>query len=70
MNNKGLSKKEVEFYRNKYGKNEISLAESALKNVAILEKFGVENIVISAKASSVPLTVKTYRYCGNKGCKR
>ena len=40
----------------KYGKNEISLAESALKNVAILEKFGVKNIVVSAKASNVPLT--------------
>ena len=50
----------------KYGKNEISLAESALKNVAILEKYGVGNIVISAKASSVPLTVKTYRYLSGK----
>ncbi len=50
----------------KYGKNEISLAESALKNVAILEKHGVEDIVISAKASSVPLTVATYRYLSKK----
>ena len=50
----------------KYGKSEISLAESALKNVAILEKFGVEDIVISAKASSVPLTVATYRYLSKK----
>lgn len=50
----------------KYGKNEISLAESALKNVAILEKFGVENIVISAKASNVPLTVKTYEYLAKR----
>ena len=50
----------------KYGKSEISLAESALKNVAILEKYGVEDIVISAKASSVPLTVKTYRYLSQK----
>lgn len=50
----------------KYGKNEISLAESALKNVAVLEKFGVENIVISAKASNVPLTVKTYEYLSAK----
>ena len=50
----------------KYGKNEISLAESALKNVAILEKYGVENIVISAKASNVPLTVKTYKYLHGK----
>ena len=50
----------------KYGKNEISLAESALKNVALLENYGVENIVISAKASSVPLTVKTYEYLSKK----
>lgn len=46
----------------KYGKSEIALAESALKNVAILEKHGVDNIVISLKASSVPLTVKANRY--------
>lgn len=51
---------------NKYGKNEISLVESALKNVAILEKYGVENIVISTKASSVPLTVKAYKYLSQK----
>lgn len=50
----------------KYGKNEISLAESALKNVAVLERYGVENIVISAKASNVPLTVKTYKYLHGK----
>lgn len=50
----------------KYGKNEISLAESALKNVLALEKYGVNNIVISAKASSVPLTVKTYEYLSKK----
>lgn len=50
----------------KYGKNEVSLAESALKNVSILEKHGVENIVISAKASNVPLTVKTYEYLHGK----
>lgn len=50
----------------KYGKNEISLAESALANVAVLEKFGVDNIVISAKASNVGLTVKTYEYLSAK----
>ena len=56
---------EKEFLR-KFGKNEISLAESALKNVYALEKCGVTDIVISAKASSVPLTVKTYRYLAKK----
>lgn len=46
----------------KYGKSEIALCESALKNVAVLEKYGVDNIVISLKASSVDLTVKANRY--------
>ena len=50
----------------KYGKNEISLAESALLSVGILEKYGVDNIVISAKASDVSLMVKTYRYLAKK----
>ncbi len=45
----------------KYGKNEHSLVESALKSVSALEKYGVNDIVISVKASSVPLTVKAYR---------
>ena len=53
-------------FLDKYGKNEISLAESALRKVAILEKFGLSNIVISAKASSVPLMVNTYRYLAKK----
>ena len=51
---------------NKYGKNEVSLAESALKQVAILEKYGVQDIVVSVKASSVPLTVKAYEYIAAK----
>ena len=43
-----------------YGRNERALVESALYNVRILEKFGVQDIVISVKASSVPLTVRAY----------
>jgi (E)-4-hydroxy-3-methylbut-2-enyl-diphosphate synthase len=35
--------------------------ESALLNVRTLEKCGVHDIVISVKASDVPLTVKAYR---------
>ena len=50
----------------KFGKNEISLGESALKQVALLEKYGVNDIVISVKASSVPLTVKAYEYIAQK----
>ncbi len=44
----------------KYGKSAEALVESALYNVGILEKFGVDDIVISVKASSVPLTVNAY----------
>ena len=50
----------------KYGKNEYALVESALSNVRILEKQGVNDIVISVKASSVPLTVKTYTLLSQK----
>ena len=50
----------------KYGRSEVSLAESALKNVAALERYGVDKIVLSAKASNVPLTVKTYEYLNKK----
>ena len=45
----------------KYGKSAEALVESALYNVSLLEKFGVHDVVISVKASSVPLTVKSYR---------
>ncbi len=50
----------------KYGKNEISLGESALKNVRLLEKYGVEDIVISVKASDVPLSIKAYEYVAKR----
>lgn len=50
----------------KYGKNENSLVESALKSVSVLEKYGVNDIVISVKASSVPLTVKAYRLLASR----
>lgn len=53
-------------FEQRYGRSEIALAESALEKVAILEKYGFNNIVISAKASSVPLTVKTYQYLSQK----
>lgn len=53
-------------YLNKYGKNEYSLVESALYNVSLLEKYGVNDIVISVKASSVPLTVKAYTLLSQK----
>ncbi len=53
-------------FLDKYGKNEVSLGESALKNVRILEKAGVDNIVVSVKASFVPLAIKAYRYVAER----
>lgn len=51
---------EPEFAR-RYGRTARALVESALYNVGLLEKQGVRDIVISVKASSVPLTVEAYR---------
>ena len=50
----------------KYGRSEEALVESALYNVQILEKYGVEDIVVSVKASSVPLTFKAYTLLSQK----
>ena len=47
-------------YLKKYGRSAAALVESALYNVALLEKNGINDIVISVKASSVPLTVEAY----------
>lgn len=44
----------------KYGRSAEALVESALMNVRVLESSGVEDIVISVKASDVPLTVEAY----------
>jgi (E)-4-hydroxy-3-methylbut-2-enyl-diphosphate synthase len=38
-----------------------ALCESALRNVQILEDLNFDNIVISAKASGVPVAIETYR---------
>ena len=50
----------------RYGRTAPALVESALANVALLEKYGVEDIVISVKASSVPLTVDAYTLLAQK----
>ncbi len=50
----------------KYGRSAEALVESALYNVGILEKFGVQDIAISVKASDVPLTVQAYRLLAQK----
>ena len=48
-------------FLSEYGRSARALVESALFNVSALEKFGVYDIVISVKASSVPMTVEAYR---------
>ncbi len=50
---------EPHFYE-KYGRSALALVESALSNVSAFEKHGVQDIVISVKASDVPLTVEAY----------
>ena len=44
-----------------YGRSAKALVLSALESVKEFERRGVENIVISVKASDVPLTVEAYR---------
>ena len=53
-------------FLNKYGVSERALVESALHSVAMLEKYGVSDIVISVKASSVPLTFGAYKLLASK----
>ena len=48
-------------YLRTYGRSAEALVLSALDNVHILESLGIDDIVISVKASDVPLTVKAYR---------
>lgn len=45
----------------KYGFTAKALAESALSNVAFLEKLGFEDIVVSAKCSDVKMNAEAYR---------
>jgi len=50
----------------KYGRSAEALVESALYNVSLLEKHGVNDLAISVKASSVPLTVDAYTLLAEK----
>jgi len=45
----------------KYGLSAKGLAESALRNVNMLEKFGFNNIVISIKASEIPMMLEAHK---------
>ena len=53
-------------YLEKYGKSAQALVESALHNASVFEKFGVNDIVVSVKASSVPLTYQAYTLLAEK----
>lgn len=56
--NSGSLEKEL---LNKYGRvTPEALVESALKHVNILEKFDFHNIIVSIKASGVPMSIETY----------
>lgn len=46
----------------KYGRGEKALAESALRSAALLERCGVDSIVLSVKASSTLVTYRAYKY--------
>ena len=50
----------------KYGLTPKALAESALRNVQMLEKYGFSDIVISAKCSDVRMNVDAYRILSEK----
>ncbi len=62
VNSGSLSKEMIR----KYGVNAESIVESALQHVQILEKANYEEIKISVKASSVPLTIDCYRLLSQK----
>ena len=46
---------------NRFGNTPTGMVESALEHVAILEKLGYDNIVVSLKASDVVKTIEAYR---------
>ena len=43
-----------------------AMVESALKNVRILERYKFDNIVISLKSTSVPMTIEAYKLLSKK----
>lgn len=50
----------------KFGVSAQGIVESALEHIAILEKYSYYNIKVSVKASSVPLTIESYRLLSQK----
>jgi (E)-4-hydroxy-3-methylbut-2-enyl-diphosphate synthase len=62
VNSGSLSKEKLK----KYGVTAKGIVESALEHVAILEKANYHEMKISVKASSVPLTLESYRLLSKK----
>jgi len=63
VNSGSLEKDLLEKYR---GVTPEALVESALKHVAILERLNFNDIVISLKATNVPLTIAAYKLMSEK----
>lgn len=57
VNSGSIAKKYYEKYKN----SDLALVESALDNVRLLEKNGIDNIVISVKSSDTVKTINAYR---------
>ncbi len=53
-------------FEKKYGRGAMAIAESALANVATLEKHGFDNIVVAAKSSNVGEMLQIYKYISEK----
>ncbi len=62
VNSGSLSKEKIK----KYGVTSEAIIESALEHIAILEKANYYEMKISVKASSVPLTIESYRLLSRK----
>ena len=48
-------------FADKYGRSAKALFESAMKGVSLIERYGFDDIVISAKSSDVVTMIETYR---------
>lgn len=62
VNSGSLSKEKIQ----KYGVTATAIVESALEHVVLLEKANYREMKISVKASSVPLTIESYRLLSKK----
>jgi len=61
--NSGSLEKEI---MARYGHTAEGLAESALKNVSMLENYGFNNIVVSVKATDIPLMLEAHKILASR----